>query len=71
MGNELYRHCLREENKMTKFKDLGLKEEVLRGITDQGFEEAFEIQEAVIPLSTSSFNPRSLNFVILFSSLKQ
>jgi len=53
MGNELYRHCLREENKMTKFKDLGLKEEVLRGITDQGFEEAFEIQEAVIPVLLS------------------
>jgi len=35
---------------MTKFKDLGLKDEVLRGITDQGFEEAFEIQEAVIPV---------------------
>ena len=44
MGNELYRHCLRDENKMTKFKDLGLKEEVLRGVTDQGFEEAFEIR---------------------------
>jgi len=53
VGNELYRHCLREENKMTKFKDLGLKEEVLRGITDQGFEEAFEIQEAVIPVLLS------------------
>ena len=53
MGNELYRHCLRDENKMTKFKDLGLKEEVLRGITDQGFEEAFEIQEAVIPVLLS------------------
>ena len=53
MGNELYRHCLRDENKMTKFKDLGLKEEVLRGVTDQGFEEAFEIQEAVIPVLLS------------------
>ena len=38
---------------MTKFKDLGLKDEVLRGVTDQGFEEAFEIQEAVIPVSVS------------------
>ena len=38
---------------MTKFKDLGLKDEVLRGITDQGFEEAFEIQEAVIPVLLS------------------
>ena len=35
---------------MTKFKDLGLKEDVLKGITDQGFEEAFPIQEAVIPV---------------------
>ena len=38
---------------MTKFKELGLTEEVLRGITDQGFEEAFEIQEAVIPVLLS------------------
>ncbi|MDC0605513.1 DEAD/DEAH box helicase [Nitrosopumilus sp.] len=38
---------------MTKFKDLGLKDEVLRGVTDQGFEEAFEIQEAVIPVLLS------------------
>ena len=43
-GNELFRRCLREENKMTKF-ELGLKEEVLKGITDQGFEETFPIQE--------------------------
>ena len=38
---------------MTKFKDLGLKDEVLRGITDLGFDEAFEIQEAVIPVLLS------------------
>ena len=38
---------------MTKFKDLGLNDEVLRGITDQGYEEAFEIQEAVIPILLS------------------
>ena len=38
---------------MTKFKDLGLKDEVLRGITDQGYEEAFPIQEAVIPILLS------------------
>ena len=48
MGNELYRHCLRDENKMTKFKDLGLKEEVVRGVTDQGFEEAFELSNDVL-----------------------
>ena len=38
---------------MTKFKDLGLNDEVLRGITDQGYEEAFPIQEAVIPILLS------------------
>jgi ATP-dependent RNA helicase DeaD len=38
---------------MTKFKDLGLKEEVLKGVTDQGYEEAFPIQEAVIPVLLS------------------
>ena len=38
---------------MTKFKDLGLKDEVLKGVTDQGFEEAFPIQEAVIPVLLS------------------
>ncbi len=35
---------------MTKFEDLGLKEDVLKGIRDQGYEEAFPIQEAVIPV---------------------
>ena len=50
MGNELFRHCLREENKMTKFEELGLREDVLKGIRDLGFEEAFPIQEAVIPV---------------------
>lgn len=53
MGNELFRHCQREENKMTKFQDLGLSDDVLKGITDQGFEEAFPIQEAVIPVLLS------------------
>ena len=38
---------------MTKFKDLGLKDEVLKGVTDQGFEDAFPIQEAVIPVLLS------------------
>ena len=53
MGNELFRHCQREKNKMTKFQDLGLSDDVLKGITDQGFEEAFPIQEAVIPVLLS------------------
>ncbi|MGH1566710.1 MAG: DEAD/DEAH box helicase [Nitrosopumilus sp.] len=35
---------------MTKFEELGLKEEVLKGISDLGFTEAFAIQEAVIPV---------------------
>ena len=38
---------------MTKFQDLGLSDDVLKGITDQGFEEAFPIQEAVIPVLLS------------------
>ncbi|MGH1522332.1 MAG: DEAD/DEAH box helicase, partial [Nitrosopumilus sp.] len=35
---------------MTKFEELGLSEDVLKGIQDLGFEEAFPIQEAVIPV---------------------
>lgn len=35
---------------MTQFKDLGLKEELLRALDDLGFKEAFPIQEAVIPV---------------------
>ena len=35
---------------MTKFQDLGLKEDILKGLVDLGFEEAFPIQEAVIPV---------------------
>ena len=35
---------------MTKFQDLELKEEILKGIKELGFEEAFPIQEAVIPV---------------------
>ncbi|HET9008989.1 MAG TPA: DEAD/DEAH box helicase [Nitrosarchaeum sp.] len=38
---------------MTKFQDLGLKEEILKGIREMGFEEAFPIQEAVIPVLLS------------------
>jgi len=53
VANELFRHCQREKNKMTKFQDLQLSDDVLKGITDQGFEEAFPIQEAVIPVLLS------------------
>lgn len=35
---------------MTKFEELGLKESILKGIRELGFEEAFPIQEAVIPV---------------------
>ncbi len=38
---------------MTKFQDLGLNDKVLKGISEQGFEEAFPIQEAVIPVLLS------------------
>ena len=35
---------------MKKFQDLELSEEILKGIDDLGFKEAFPIQEAVIPV---------------------
>ena len=35
---------------MTEFKELGLKEDILKGIHDLGYKEAFPIQEAVIPV---------------------
>lgn len=35
---------------MTKFEELGLDEDIQRGIRDLGFAEAFPIQEAVIPV---------------------
>ncbi|WP_316504636.1 DEAD/DEAH box helicase [Nitrosopumilus sp.] len=35
---------------MTKFEELGLKENILKGIRELGFEDAFPIQEAVIPV---------------------
>ena len=38
---------------MTKFQDLGLNDNILKGIREQGFEEAFAIQEAVIPVLLS------------------
>ena len=38
---------------MTKFQDLGLNGNILKGIREQGFEEAFAIQEAVIPVLLS------------------
>jgi len=38
---------------MTKFTELGLKDEILKGIADLGFDDAFPIQEAVIPVLLS------------------
>ena len=35
---------------MTKFEDLELDKQILKGISDLGFDEAFPIQEAVIPV---------------------
>ena len=35
---------------MTKFSELGLSDDIIRGISDMGFEDAFPIQEAVIPV---------------------
>ena len=35
---------------MTEFKELGLNDDILKGIKDLGYKEAFPIQEAVIPV---------------------
>ncbi len=40
----------KREYTMTRFEELGLKENLLRGISDLGFETTFPIQEAVIPV---------------------
>ena len=39
-----------KRKEMTKFSELGLSEEILRGVKDMGFEDVFPIQEAVIPV---------------------
>ncbi len=39
-----------QEKEMTKFKQLGLGDAILKGIDDLGFTDAFPIQEAVIPV---------------------
>lgn len=39
---------------MTKFTDLGLKEEILKGISELGFEEAMPVQAEVIPVVLES-----------------
>ena len=35
---------------MTNFEELGLNEDLLKGIRDLGYKEPFPIQEAVIPV---------------------
>ncbi len=35
---------------MTKFQELGLNDDILKGINELGYEEPFPIQEAVIPV---------------------
>jgi len=35
---------------MTKFEDLGLNQDILKGITELGYKEPFPIQEAVVPV---------------------
>ena len=35
---------------MTKFSELGLSDDIIKGISDMGFEDVFPIQEAVIPV---------------------
>ena len=38
---------------MTKFDELGIKEEILKALDELGFEEAFPIQEACVPVLLS------------------
>ncbi len=38
---------------MTEFKELGLNDDILKGINDLGYKEAFPIQEAAIPVLLS------------------
>jgi len=40
---------------MTKFKELGLKDEILKALEELKFEEVFPIQEAVIPVFSMRF----------------
>ena len=35
---------------MTKFTDLGIQEDILKGIHELGFEEAMPVQKEVIPV---------------------
>ncbi len=46
----LFCHCFREEKIMTKFSELGVRQELLDALEDLGFKEAFPIQEATIPV---------------------
>ena len=39
---------------MTKFTDLGLSKEILKGISELGFEEAMPVQKEVIPVVLES-----------------
>lgn len=45
--------CLREEKRMTKFEQLGIKKPILDALDELGFENAFPIQEAAIPVLLS------------------
>ena len=38
---------------MTKFEELGIKQSILDGLREIGFDEAFPIQEATIPVLLS------------------
>ena len=38
---------------MTKFNELGIKDEIQRALDELGFDEAFPIQEACIPVLLS------------------
>ena len=41
---------LERESEMTKFEDMGIKTAILEGLSKMGFDDAFPIQEATIPV---------------------
>lgn len=45
----LFKSVCSKVNYMTKFSELGIKEDVLKALSDIGFNDAFPIQEAAIP----------------------
>ena len=64
---------------MTKFQDLGLSDDVLKGISEQGFDEAFPLKESAqfikpfepLAISHSLHEPQELVSGNLFDDLSE